>query len=61
VAEVRTVDGEGIVQVIAAGRSETVDATLVEPIVPGDVVLVHAGVAIANLSEPSSVSRTVAR
>jgi hydrogenase maturation factor len=61
VAEVRTVDGQGVAQVIAAGRPETIDATLVEPLVPGDVVLVHAGVAIANLSERSGVSRTVAR
>ena len=33
----------------AAGAMSEVDTTLVEPVAPGDRVLVHAGVAIARL------------
>jgi len=56
VAEVTAVHGAENVEVIAAGRSETIDASLVEPLVPGDLVLVHAGVAISNLGEESDSS-----
>ncbi len=31
------------------GARTTVDVTLVEPVAPGDELLVHAGVAIASL------------
>ena len=30
---------------------ETVDASLVDPVGPGDLVLVHAGVALATLGD----------
>ena len=33
------------------GRCETVETDLVAPVAPGDRVLVHAGTAIARLSE----------
>ena len=31
-----------------AGRPETVDVSLVDPVAPGDLVLVHAGVALTT-------------
>ena len=49
VAEVRSVHADGVVDVIVQGRPETVDASLVNPVGPGDLVLVHAGVALATL------------
>ena len=51
VAEVRAVGGGAMVDVIVDGRHETVDATLVEPVAPGDLLLVHAGVALTTLGE----------
>ena len=36
-------------EVIVEGRLETIDATLVEPVTCGDLVLVHAGVALTAL------------
>jgi hydrogenase assembly chaperone HypC/HupF len=33
------------------GKSETVEIDLVAPVAPGDRILVHAGTAIAKLSE----------
>ncbi len=36
-----------------AGNSETVEIALVTPVVPGDRLLVHAGTAIARLTEPA--------
>ena len=33
------------------GKSETVETDLVAPVAPGDRILVHAGTAIAKLSE----------
>jgi hydrogenase maturation factor len=49
VAEVRAVLSVGSVEVMVGGRSETVDASLVDPVVPGDLLLVHAGVALTAL------------
>jgi hydrogenase maturation factor len=49
VAEVRAVRGGGVVDVLVKGATETVDATLVEPVAPGDLLLVHAGVALTTL------------
>jgi hydrogenase maturation factor len=49
VAEVRAVRQDGSVDVMVGGRSETVDASLVDPVVPGDLLLVHAGVALTSL------------
>jgi hydrogenase maturation factor len=34
-----------------AGTRATVETALVEPVSPGDVLLVHAGTAIASLQE----------
>ena len=50
VAEVRIIHDETSVEVVAAGRTETIDASLVEPVEPGDLVLVHAGVALTTLT-----------
>jgi hydrogenase maturation factor len=49
VAEVRSVLSDGSVQVMVDGRPETVDASLVDPVVRGDLLLVHAGVALTTL------------
>jgi hydrogenase maturation factor len=49
VAEIRSVAGGGQAEVIAGGQMETIDVTLVEPVRAGDVVLVHAGVALHTL------------
>ena len=49
VAEVRSVLSDGSALVIVSGRSETVNASLVDPVVPGDLLLVHAGVALTAL------------
>jgi hydrogenase maturation factor len=51
VAEVRSVLADGQVQVMAGGQLETIDASLVEPIGAGDLLLVHAGVAITTLDQ----------
>jgi hydrogenase maturation factor len=49
VAEVRSVRTDGMVDVIVGGVPETVDASLVNAVDPGDLVLIHAGVALATL------------
>ncbi len=49
VAEVRTVLAEGGVEAVVHGVLETIDATLVDPVEPGDLLLVHAGVAITTI------------
>jgi hydrogenase maturation factor len=49
VAEVRAVLSDGNVDVMVGGRPETVDASLVDPVVAGDLLLVHAGVALTTL------------
>jgi hypothetical protein len=49
VTEVTRVKSDGLVEVVAAGRRETVDASLVTPVKPGDLLLVHAGVALTTL------------
>ncbi len=40
---------DGLVDVIVQGAPERVDASLVDPVGPGDLVLIHAGVALATL------------
>ncbi len=50
VAEVRAVLGEGRVEVLARGRAEQIDGRLLEGVRPGDLVLVHAGVAVTSLT-----------
>jgi hydrogenase assembly chaperone HypC/HupF len=39
----------------ADGAKESVETTLVEPVEPGDALLVHAGVALARLSNSTAV------
>jgi hydrogenase expression/formation protein HypC len=52
---VLSVDEEnGLAQVTLNGMSEEIDITLVESIAPGDVLLVHGGVAIARVDETSN-------
>jgi hydrogenase maturation factor len=50
VAEVRVVGDLGQVDVVVGGVLQQIDASLVDPVVPGDLLLVHAGVAITTLS-----------
>jgi len=50
-AEVAAVGDGGRAEVVAGGSRETVDVSLVGPVGPGDLVLVHAGVAITVLEE----------
>jgi HupF/HypC family protein len=50
-AEVTVVHEGGSAEVLAAGLRETIDVSLVDPVRPGDLVLVHAGVAITVLQE----------
>lgn len=53
-ATVLRVDEEsGLALVTVQETTEEIDITLVDAIAPGDVVLVHGGVAIALLSEAS--------
>jgi hypothetical protein len=49
VAEVRAVLAEGRVEVLAGGQAEQIDGRLVDGLRPGDLVLVHAGVAVTSL------------
>jgi hydrogenase maturation factor len=49
VAEVRLVHQGGATEVIVNGRVEMIDASLVEPVGAGDLLLVHAGVALTTL------------
>ncbi len=50
VAEVRSVLAEGRIEVLAGGHAEEVDGRLVDDLRPGDLVLVHAGVALTSLT-----------
>ena len=43
-----------LAQVTLDGVSEEIDITLVENIAPGDVLLVHGGIAIARIDEASN-------
>ena len=52
---VLSVDEEnGLAQVTMNGLEEEIDISLVESIAPGDVLLVHGGVAIARVDEASN-------
>jgi hypothetical protein len=51
VAEVRAVYNDGRADVLVGGRPETVDISLVDAM-PGDLLLVHASVAVALLGPP---------
>jgi phosphoheptose isomerase len=50
VAEVRALLDEGRIEVLAGGHAERVDGRLVGALRPGDLVLVHAGVAVTTLT-----------
>jgi hypothetical protein len=52
VAEAQSGGGPDGVVVLNAGRRATVNVTLVGPVHAGDLLLVHAGVAIASLDDP---------
>ncbi len=56
-AEVRAVRSPAEVEAVVSGATQIVDASLVEAVVPGDLVLVHAGVALGrmDLGEAASV------
>jgi hydrogenase maturation factor len=50
--KVLSVDAEiGLALVMLRDETEEIDITLVEGVVPGDMLLVHGGVAIAHLGE----------
>jgi hydrogenase maturation factor len=55
VAEVVSLGQAERVEVVVGGLTETVDVSLVEPVAPGDLLLVHAGVALTILwgAEPA--------
>ena len=44
----------GLAQVTLNGNTEEIDITLVENIAPGDILLVHGGIAIARVDETSN-------
>jgi hydrogenase maturation factor len=52
-ATVLATDGADARVRLAGGEERTVDVTLVDPLRPGDEVLLHAGIAITRL-EPSA-------
>lgn len=51
VGEIRAVGEDGTAEAVVAGRAAEVDVRLVGPVAPGDLVLVHAGVALTILEE----------
>jgi len=59
VAEVRTLHADGRVEVLAGGRAEMVDGRLLDGLSPGDLVLVHAGVAVTALRGREAGADTV--
>ncbi|MCU1494956.1 MAG: HupF/HypC family protein [Acidimicrobiaceae bacterium] len=54
VGEVRAVDEGSRAEVLVSGVPETIDVSLVDPVGPGDLVLVHAGVALTALQHGPS-------
>jgi hydrogenase maturation factor len=51
VAEVRSIGQDGSVEVLVQGVTETIDASLIDPVAPGDLLLVHAGVALTAIGD----------
>jgi hydrogenase maturation factor len=51
VAEVQSVRVPQSAEVLAGGQRESVDVSLLDGVVPGDLVLVHAGVAISAIGD----------
>jgi hydrogenase maturation factor len=60
VAEVTAVHGDGQAEVLVGGRVESVDASLVDA-GPGDLLLVHAGVAVSLLGANEAVEEASRR
>ena len=58
VAEVTAMHEDGRAEVVVGGRPETVDASLVDA-GPGDLLLVHAGVAVTLLGGPGATEEAV--
>jgi len=56
VAEVQAMSDPAGAVVRVGGTTETVDVTLVDPVRPGDLVLVHAGVALTVLNRAAPVA-----
>jgi hydrogenase maturation factor len=54
VAEVRALLEGGGAEVMVSGVMETVDISLVDPVSPGDLLLVHAGVALTTIGAARS-------
>lgn len=52
-AEVVATQNAHRAEVLVAGHRETIDVSLIDAVAPGDLVLVHAGVAITSLTEPA--------
>ena len=55
--QVRVLDVDeenGVAQVTLDGMDEEIDISLVESIAPGDILLVHGGVAIARVDEANN-------
>jgi len=46
--------GAGLALVLVSDKTEEVDTSLVEEVAPGDILLVHGGVAIGSLESHSS-------
>jgi HupF/HypC family len=51
VGEVVSLTPGGQAEVVAGGRRESVDVTLIDPVRPGDLLLLHAGTALTLLEE----------
>lgn len=51
VGEIRVVRPDGTAEAVVEGEVELLDASLVAPVSPGDLVLAHAGVVLVRLDE----------
>jgi hypothetical protein len=51
IAEVTSVLPIGRARVVARGSPQEVDVNLIDPVAPGDLVLIHAGVALTSLED----------
>ncbi len=54
VAEISSVIDAAMAEAVVEGHVEEIDVSLVGPVVPGDLVLAHAGVALVSLTDRSS-------
>jgi hydrogenase maturation factor len=51
IAEVRALQPDGHAEVVVQGRSQEADVSLLDAVKPGDLVLIHAGIAISALGD----------